>query len=504
MNKWWASLCALFLLGAADPWVDASTQDLHGYARALSLDVRGVVPTADELLAIEAAGEVPESLLDDWLASPEFESQVIAQHRELLWNKLEINLIPTRKIFKRDGIFFNNNRSRYTRYEAQTHCGDFPADVDEMNRPLSWVTNDDGSISEGYVMVAPYWDPENPVEICALDAQLTPVSATGADCATMDGYQEPDCGCGPNLQWCLDGSTELLIEDALSTDLTERVRVMLQRDGPYSELFSTSTMYINGASAHFYRYLALFDEDVYERPVALEDLPVLDFTDQTWTPVELSDHHDGILTAPGWLLRHQTNRGRANRFYGGFLCNQFMLPESGVGTLSGTETPTPDLMRRPGCLGCHARLEPWAAYWGRWTEAAMIYRGADAYPAFEETCRECATTSITCSDFCEDFYLVEMSHDDERPYLGWYSTYAFLNDGKEEHPDLGPLGWVDSAHADGSLDECAVRNAADWLLNWSEDASRVAEWNAALGPDPTYRALVKALVSSAEYWEGVR
>ena len=84
MSKRWASLCVLFLLGAGDPWVDASTQDLHGYARALSLDIRGVVPTSDELLAIEDAGEVPEALLDAWLASPQFESQVIAQHRELL------------------------------------------------------------------------------------------------------------------------------------------------------------------------------------------------------------------------------------------------------------------------------------------------------------------------------------------------------------------------------------------------------------------------------------
>ena len=120
MRKGWAIIGAVFLLGASDPWVDASTQDLHGYARALSLDIRGVVPTADELLEIEASGEVPESLLDAWLASPQFEEQVIAQHRELIWNKLEINLIPTRKIFKRDGIFFNNNRSRYTRLEAQT------------------------------------------------------------------------------------------------------------------------------------------------------------------------------------------------------------------------------------------------------------------------------------------------------------------------------------------------------------------------------------------------
>ena len=501
MKLWCFIPFLVLLMGASDPWTDASTQDLHGYARSLSLDIRGTVPTTSELLDIEAAGEVPNALLDEWLASPEFEAQVIAQHREMLWNQLEINLIPRRKVFKRDGIYFNNNRARYTRNVLQTHCGDFEADVDELNRPLTWITNEDGSISEGYVMVAPYWDPDNPAEVCALDAQLTEVSATGIHCSSPDAYEEPDCGCGPNLQWCLDGNTETLIEEALSKDLTERVRSMLQSDGPYSAIFTANTMYLNGASTHFFRYLSPFDEEVYERPVADEDLPDVDFLDETWVPVSLSDNHDGILTAPGWLLRHQTNRGRANRFYGAFLCNEFVLPEGGVGELSGTETPTPNLTRRQGCLGCHARLEPWAAYWGRWAEAGMVFRSPEAFPEYVEECADCGATD-TCSDFCEDFYLVETSHVDEIPFLGWYSTYAFLIDGKEENPDLGPLGWVDSVQVDGSLNSCATRNTANWLLNWTEDLELVSGWTEAVGDEPTYRDLVRQLVGSAEYWEG--
>ena len=496
-------LGAIFLLGASDPWVDASTQDLHGYVRALSLDLRGNVPTAAELEEVEEAAEVTESLLESWLYSEEFEEQVIAQHREMFWNELEVNLLPKRKLSKRDGIYFNNNRSRYTRDVAHSHCGDFEADVDEMNRPLSWLTNDDGSISEGYVIVSPYWDPDNPIEVCALDAQLNLVSDTGVDCTTYAGYEEPTCGCGPDLKWCLDGGTETLIEQALSKDLTERVRAMLQSDGSYADLLSSSTMYLNGASAHFFRYLTPYDDEVYERPVPLEDLPELDFADETWTPVTLGSEHDGVLTAPGWLLRHQTNRGRANRFYGAFLCNEFIVPETGVGALSGTEAPTPNLIRRPGCLGCHARLEPWAAYWGRWTEAAMIYRPQESYPAFSEDCYDCATTGVGCTDFCEDYYLVETSHTDQRPYLGWYMTYAFLLDGKEENPDLGPLGWVETAQSDGSLDECATRNTARWLLNWEEDESVIEEWVSELGDSFSYRDLVRRLVTSPEYWAGV-
>ena len=64
-----------------NPWEDASSQDLLGYARALSLDLRGNVPTPEELEAIESSGEVSSTMLDSWLNSIEFEEQVIEQHR---------------------------------------------------------------------------------------------------------------------------------------------------------------------------------------------------------------------------------------------------------------------------------------------------------------------------------------------------------------------------------------------------------------------------------------
>ena len=132
----------------------------------------------------------------------------------------------------------------------------------------------------------------------------------------------------------------------------------------------------------------------------------------------------------------------------------------------------------------------------------MVYRTPETYPSFSEECRTCATTSLTCSDLCEDYYLIEMSHTDQRPFLGWLNTYAFLTDGKEAHPDLGPLGWVSSAQADGSMVSCATRNAASWLLNWEEDLEVVAGWTDALDEEPTYREVVKQLVTSTEYWGG--
>ena len=57
---------------ADEDWNDASLRDLHHYARSASLDVRGHVPTADELLSLEHSGELSDNTLDDWLSSLAF------------------------------------------------------------------------------------------------------------------------------------------------------------------------------------------------------------------------------------------------------------------------------------------------------------------------------------------------------------------------------------------------------------------------------------------------
>ncbi len=505
MKPWLLWPLVAVLIGAGDPWVDAASQDLHGYARALSLDIRGVVPTTAELEAIEAAGEIEESLIDDWLNSSEFEQVVIAQHRDRFWNQLEINLLNRRRLVRRNGIWTNINRSRYTRGQPQTECGDFEATVDSLNRPLTWTTDpEDGSKSEGYVMVAPYWDPETPMEVCAFDAQLTEESVSGVDCSTEAAHEEPDCGCGPGLKWCFVATVENVMEEGIAADLNERVRHMLSSGEGYGSLFDGDTMFVNGPSAHFFRHIGPFNTDDYESPVDLDSLSEIDSSDETFHAVPLADHHDGILTAPGWLLRHQTNRGRANRFYGGFLCSEFIPPETGISGLGSTVVPSPDLQFREGCLECHARLEPWSAYWGRWAEAATRYRSPDDFPAYSEECTICATTGTDCSDFCEDNYIVDPGHADELPYLGWYGPYAFLAEDNSEHPDLGPLGWVDKVQESGEFSECAVTKAGDWLLSADASAEQVDDWSALFQADDDYRAMIKRIVMSDAYWGGAR
>ena len=502
MKRWFFAMGALLLLGAGGIWTDAASQDLNGYVRALSLDLRGVVPTADELRSIEADGEMTEARLTEWLYSAEFEEQVIEHHRSLVWNNLAFNLLNSRRLAQRSGIYWVNQRARFLRGSIGVHCGDFEAEVDEWNRPLNPTQNEDGTYSEGYVMVNPYWAMDTEVKVCAFDAQLTTVSANGIDCSSQSARVEPDCGCGPNLQWCMTRAIETEIKDGLVSDLNERVRMMLQTDGSYSDLLGGNTMFINGPMVHFFQYIAPFNENDYESPVPISELSNIDYNDKTWTEITLDEHHNGIFTAPGWLLRHQTNRGRANRFYSGFLCKDFIPASNEISGLSSQETPSPDLQVREGCLECHARLEPWAAYWGRWDEASMVYRSAEEFPAYLEECAQCAQFGTNCSDFCDDNYLIEQTHIDEGPYMGWLAPFAFLTEDDQGNPDLGPSGWVDDSIASRELTECATRRAAQWLLNWSEeDDVALEQWSGHFQTDLSYRDLVKRITTSSQYWE---
>ena len=85
------------------------------YLRALSLDLRGNVPTADEIAAVQDSGGVDEAMIDSWLNSPDFVTQAVRFHEKLLWNNVDnVNLIGASFRFARDGatqLYYVRNRA---------------------------------------------------------------------------------------------------------------------------------------------------------------------------------------------------------------------------------------------------------------------------------------------------------------------------------------------------------------------------------------------------------
>ena len=189
------------------------------------------------------------------------------------------------------------------------------------------------------------------------------MSAAGNACNSYEGQFDTDCGCGPNLVWCTVNSQQERVREGLAEAISQRVLDVVTEDEPYSEILMDPSRYVNGPLVEYYRNRSAFSTTLIS-PVPIEDLPDIapDAVD-TWARVEGDDHLAGALTEPGWLLRFQTNRGRANRFFTEFLCGEFIPPESGIMEIV-EENPTPDLSQKPVCMDCHTVLDPWAAYWG--------------------------------------------------------------------------------------------------------------------------------------------
>ena len=126
----------------------------------------------------------------------------------------------------------------------------------------------------------------------------------------------------------------------LSDALSAHVRSVLQDEAPYSDILTESKVMMNGPLVEFYQNRSSFSTAIVS-PVSLDQLPQMSAQEvDTWVSIPLDDHYAGVLTEPGWLLRHQTDRGRASRFYSAFLCREFQTPTGGIQELI-EDNPTP-------------------------------------------------------------------------------------------------------------------------------------------------------------------
>jgi hypothetical protein len=515
-----ALLALPLVAGAAEPGVcepEGKEIDPHRQLRALSLQLRGVVASPEDHAVVDLWGEVPESLIDEWLGSPAFADRVVRLHRDRLWNNVSnVNLFNAQSSLTRvrtdsTSPYVYYRRTPAIRYRGDTvSCLDQPAEFDGAGRIITYG-QPDGTQREGWVEVTPYWDSTDTLRVCAFDAQETQETPGGVRCDSNDGYEEVSCGCGPDLAWCRYGADTLRAPvEAMSEDVDRRVADNILADASYLDLFTGRTAWVNGPLVHYLRYQTGIPANVRTTPLAWPDtpLPDLDWEDEdTWVPVELGPEHAGILTSPGFLLRFQTNRARANRFYSAFMCQPFQPPDGGIPASEPDALPTLDLQVRDGCKYCHALLEPAASHWARWTENGSGFLAEDDFPAFDEDCARCATSAESCSAECNRYYITSAVTAEEAEWFGWLKSYEFRRDEHMSFPAEGPARLVLQSSVDARLPECAASTAATWLLGrevrddereWIEDLSMTF-----IASGWSYRELVKAIVTS-ETWRRVQ
>jgi len=473
--------------------------------RALSLDLRGVIPSEDDYARL-ASGASLESLVDEMLEGEAFAGRVVRSHRGLLLNNIEsVALTNFRTALSRtrsSRLYWRPGASQ-THRGARVPCLDEPARFGAEGQIMT--TEVDGARREGWVEVSPYWDPESSIKVCAFDAQTTEVSPRGNACSRSEGLRDPACGCGENLNRCRYGGNRI-INRSLAEDVDRRVAAVVSGDAPYSSLFTSRRAFVNGPIVHFYRHQVGLPAGVTLQPVPFDvaRLPDLPFTAaDTWVEVELPEHHAGVLTSSAFLLRFQTNRARAARFYDAFLCQPFTAPDGGLPVVDPDVLPEPDLQKRDGCAYCHALLEPAASHWGRWTEQGAGFLNPEQYPSYREDCRECGLTRRGCSQTCRSFYVDRATQPAEEPYLGYLDVFMFLRDQHLPNVDLGPGHLVRSSIVDDRFPSCTARRLMEGLFGRAllpEESARLeALTRDFVASDFDYKALVKAVVLSDVY-----
>lgn len=531
--------------------------------RRLSLDLRGSVPSYAEHLDQRSKPEVATSKVEAYLASPDFTQTMRKYHQQLLWPNLdaaEVDPLQNRLFpFDIGGgqiAYFSVLRALFLRSVTQQ----FPPC---RNAPLEF--NTDGSIKtyplmvngvtvarqEGYVMVEPYWAPGTQVKVCGFDAQAattgrmcqasvvaqspymaqtcqqfgTFATAVGVPftdapiaCDSAFGFLSAECGCGPNLRLChaqvpspdpmrpeLGFDTAMMLRQALIDQQMKIVEEVISQDLPYTEVLLRKRVQVNGLIAHYMTWQSRESFNLFGETDATTPIPAsLTWLDRnTWVDVDRTGRHAGILTTPGYLLKYQSNRGRAHRYYNAFECSSF-IPSGALPSPQEACSKHENLTLRCGCDSCHVRLEPMASKWGRFAEYGMSPLSEARYPK---------TGTTVCSNFqsldqlfrCFRFYNVQPVGEEDTPEnRGLLKPYVFRTPEEVADLEIGPAALVQKSIDSGTFASCTTRKMWGYYMRREptpDEESTVIPKLAADFKNGGYhlKGLVKAIVTQPAY-----
>jgi hypothetical protein len=433
--------------------------------RRLSLALRGRIPDYEEYAQVAGQREIPEGVIDGYLASDEYRIQVRRFHEHLLWpNPAGAEILSPRVHLVQNGHgahYAFDRRGEYRGGNGLHSCQDVPqasAGYDATGLPSCVASGQDNVgafCEEGYELVAPFWAPGAPIKVCAFDAQSRPTwTSTGGtvpcDYGNLDGNYR-GCGCGPNLKHCFaDYRPDMTFSEELWSEMREQLLLTVDdhtaEGAPYSQLLTTRDEYVNGAIEVFRKNLAanVGYGITYNAPGG-GDAPVVgepNWLDRSWRKVTREAPHAGVLTSLAFSLRFQTNRGRANRFRTAFM-GQYFVPPS-IYSADDCSATAADLTQRCVCKSCHETLEPMAAHFG-----AIAERGSASLRDFFKVCPSIQACRDqlglgTSTGLVNRFYVRDY---DSSPITYRLAPLEFIEEhpGYGDHFDAGPAALVAEA-----------------------------------------------------------
>ncbi len=524
------------------PTADAIQAELQ-YLRRLSLDLRGHLPSLEEMQMVIKNKKVPPSLIDKMLNSKEFIEQIREYHRDLLWGNIS-NLLVTSIAWRLVGdgkkvplSLTSPGRRRLYRGHPRATCLNEPAQFDSDGNIIVkkgvFIDADKKKYTvyrEGWVYVSPYWAMGTKVKVCAFDAQTNLegkyhvkdkkgkiIRTVKVRCNTSNIHRAKECGCGKNLRWCHYDtrtiSTSKILLQSLAEQTLRFIGEIVQKDRPYTEILLSKEFPVNGPIAHFLKYQRETNFNfIYARELNFTP-PNLEFEQRDrWVTVTVPDRprkvkYSGILTMPLYLLKFASNRGRAHRFFNAFLCTYFETPPGGIPPANDKCHAEPNLMKRCGCRYCHQTLEPATAYWGRWAEAGFAPLNPDLFPKKDNKCKD---KKYENTFRCKRFYFTPKSKSDE-VFRALLKSYVMPNRQEdkslvqrmEKNIDEGPAGIARKAISSGDFARCTVKKIWTWLMGGPPHPqlkSKIDELAQQFAKNGySLKKLIRTIVTSPEY-----
>jgi hypothetical protein len=489
----------------------AEPLDGQRFLRRLSLDLRGYTPSFDEATAQSGQKDVAQSVIDQYLHTDEFTGVVRKFHEAQLWPNIDqVSLVPDTHLLypypfsATSTVYFSPLRAVFMRTAGGSNlfvpCKDEPAQFDAQgNLVVTPVMMGNMVIAyqEGWVEVEPYWAPGTLVRVCGFDAQTSmqapacpgptdrypfieptcqtfqqyadalhvPFTGSNLSCDSFLGaFLSPGCGCGPNLQYCHTPATMTTLKSSLLEQELRIVDRIVSGDQPYHDILRTKAMDVNGPIAHYFTYQSRLNFDLYGDPDPTSPIPAgLKFTDvSTWMPVTRTGKHSGILTTPGYLLRFQSNRARAHRFYEAFDCAAF-IPNGPLPAPSEPCSKHEDLTKRCGCNACHSTLEPMSSHWGRFAEYGISPIDETQYPEmFGGACAQ-PFSSLAQAFRCFRFYKLT-AVGEEVPFQYDLNAYVFRTPDQIVNIEQGPIHLAQQTIDSGAFSSCTAQKLWSYFM----------------------------------------
>lgn len=174
------------------------------------------------------------------------------------------------------------------------------------------------------------------------------------------------------------GATEIFdsrtsVVKSLSKQAAGLATEVVVENFPYTKILEPGLTAVDGAIAHLYRQAHHFDlTKLHPSEQLLNIVDQMSLTDTRFRLVntDASYEQGGILSTFGWLRRYEKDRTRANQLYERLLCRKFTSDPPKV-----FPADPGNLRETPGCMGCHATLDPLADFYKSWGEGGDLYVG---------------------------------------------------------------------------------------------------------------------------------